>query len=46
MESHFGYEERAIGAALDTALDVSGRDEDGWIQPVLRLRTPQGPQEP
>ncbi|MET9177605.1 hemerythrin domain-containing protein [Kitasatospora aureofaciens] len=46
MESHFGYEERAIGAALDTALDVSGCDEDGWIRPVLRLRTPQGPQEP
>ncbi|MFI9366286.1 hemerythrin domain-containing protein [Kitasatospora sp. NPDC053057] len=35
MESHFGYEERAIGAALDAAV----RHEDGWAQPVLRLRT-------
>ncbi|MEU1289805.1 hemerythrin domain-containing protein [Kitasatospora sp. NPDC005856] len=35
MESHFAYEERALGAALD-----AGVHDDGWSQPVLRLRTP------
>lgn len=35
MESHFAYEERAIGAALD-----AGVDDDGWSDPVLRLRAP------
>ncbi|MFJ9846484.1 hemerythrin domain-containing protein [Kitasatospora sp. NPDC101155] len=38
MESHFGYEERAIGAALDTGLH-----DDGWSDPVPRLRAPQKP---
>ncbi|MFD8704830.1 hemerythrin domain-containing protein [Kitasatospora sp. NPDC059648] len=46
MESHFGYEERAIGAALDTALDTEAPDGHAWMRPVLRLRAPQGPQEP
>jgi non-ribosomal peptide synthetase component F len=35
LESHFGYEERAIGAALD-----AGVHDDGWSQPVLRFREP------
>ncbi|MER7583851.1 hemerythrin domain-containing protein [Kitasatospora sp. NPDC097691] len=35
MESHFGYEERAIGAALD-----AGVADDGWSEPVLRFGTP------
>ncbi|MFG3223885.1 hemerythrin domain-containing protein [Kitasatospora sp. NPDC048194] len=35
MESHFGYEERAIGAALD-----AGVPEDGWREPVLHFRAP------
>ncbi|MFH9352437.1 hemerythrin domain-containing protein [Kitasatospora sp. NPDC017646] len=39
MESHFGYEERAIGAALDAAVHAGG----GWTQPVLRFRAPQKP---
>ncbi|MFJ9776713.1 hemerythrin domain-containing protein [Kitasatospora sp. NPDC101157] len=53
MESHFIYEERAVGAALDTALDAAPggalRADDGWTRPVLRLRPPYGPkgaQEP
>ncbi|MFE6055981.1 hemerythrin domain-containing protein [Kitasatospora sp. NPDC056446] len=32
MESHFRYEERAIGAALD-----AGVRDDGWSRPVLRF---------
>ncbi|MGW2378307.1 hemerythrin domain-containing protein [Kitasatospora sp. NPDC001683] len=36
MESHFGYEERALAAALDAGVS----DEDGWTQPVLRFRMP------
>ncbi|WP_307806853.1 hemerythrin domain-containing protein [Streptomyces sp. FH025] len=35
MESHFGYEERVIGAALD-----AGVPDDGWSRPVLRLGAP------
>ncbi|MFJ6381114.1 hemerythrin domain-containing protein [Kitasatospora sp. NPDC092039] len=35
MDSHFGYEERAIGAALD-----AGVDDDGWSEPVLRFTAP------
>ncbi|MFI8460562.1 hemerythrin domain-containing protein [Kitasatospora sp. NPDC085464] len=35
MDSHFGYEERAIGAALD-----AGVRDDGWSEPVLRFGTP------
>ncbi|MFH8383873.1 hemerythrin domain-containing protein [Kitasatospora sp. NPDC018058] len=35
MESHFGYEERAIGAALD-----AGAGDDGWSEPVLRFHAP------
>lgn len=35
MESHFGYEERAIGAALDR-----GVPDTGWSRPVFR---PTGP---
>ncbi|MGW7444628.1 hemerythrin domain-containing protein [Kitasatospora sp. NPDC054795] len=35
MDSHFGYEERAIGAALD-----AGVRDDGWSEPVLRFRAP------
>ncbi|SOB78846.1 Hemerythrin HHE cation binding domain-containing protein [Streptomyces sp. 1331.2] len=35
MESHFGYEERALAAALD-----AGVDDDGWSRPVLQFRTP------
>ncbi|MEV7186643.1 hemerythrin domain-containing protein [Kitasatospora sp. NPDC093102] len=38
MESHFAYEERAIGAALDT-----GVADDGWSEPVLRFGTPRSP---
>ncbi|MFD7450538.1 hemerythrin domain-containing protein [Kitasatospora sp. NPDC059827] len=36
MESHFAYEERAIGAALDAGVD--GRED--WSGPVLRFRAP------
>lgn len=36
VESHFAYEERAIGAALDAG--VGGRES--WSQPVLRFREP------
>lgn len=32
MESHFGYEERAIGKALD-----DGGDGTGWAEPVFRF---------
>ncbi|MET8628121.1 hemerythrin domain-containing protein [Kitasatospora sp. NPDC004669] len=39
MESHFRYEERAIGAALDAGV----RDQDHWSEPVLRLRAPSKP---
>ncbi|MFF2546702.1 hemerythrin domain-containing protein [Kitasatospora sp. NPDC058063] len=35
MDSHFAYEERAIGAALD-----AGVRDDGWSEPVLRFRAP------
>ncbi|MEU8926177.1 hemerythrin domain-containing protein [Kitasatospora sp. NPDC048545] len=35
MDSHFGYEERAIGAALD-----AGVPDDGWSEPVLRFTAP------
>ncbi|WP_030244723.1 hemerythrin domain-containing protein [Streptomyces sp. NRRL S-350] len=35
MDSHFAYEERAIGAALD-----AGVGDDGWSAPVLRFATP------
>ncbi|GAB7188742.1 hypothetical protein ATKI12_8573 [Kitasatospora sp. Ki12] len=35
MDSHFGYEERAISAALD-----AGVPDDGWSEPVLRFRAP------
>ncbi|MFG2914847.1 hemerythrin domain-containing protein [Kitasatospora sp. NPDC048298] len=35
MESHFAYEERAIGAALD-----AGAGDDGWSEAVLRFRAP------
>ncbi len=35
MESHFGYEERAIAAALD-----AGVADDGWSEPVLRFTAP------
>ncbi|MEU9043049.1 MULTISPECIES: hemerythrin domain-containing protein [unclassified Kitasatospora] len=38
MDSHFGYEERAIGAALD-----AGVPDDGWSDPVLRFAAPQNP---
>ncbi|MFD5435456.1 hemerythrin domain-containing protein [Kitasatospora sp. NPDC127067] len=38
MDSHFAYEERAIGAALD-----AGVRDDGWSEPVLRFRAPQDP---
>ncbi|WP_416873948.1 hemerythrin domain-containing protein [Kitasatospora sp. SC0581] len=38
MDSHFGYEERAIGAALD-----AGVRDDGWSEPVLRFRAPRDP---
>jgi hemerythrin HHE cation binding domain-containing protein len=34
MESHFGYEERAIGAALD-----GGVHDTGWSAAVFRLET-------
>lgn len=34
MESHFGYEERAIGEALD-----GGVQDTGWGIPVFRFRT-------
>lgn len=34
MESHFRYEERAIGAALD-----EGVEDTGWSRPVFALRT-------
>ncbi|MEU4120444.1 hemerythrin domain-containing protein [Kitasatospora sp. NPDC028055] len=36
MESHFAYEERAIGAALDAG--VAGREN--WSEAVLRFRAP------
>ncbi|MGW3075718.1 hemerythrin domain-containing protein [Kitasatospora sp. NPDC001132] len=35
MDSHFAYEERAIGAALD-----AGAGDDGWSEAVLRFRAP------
>ncbi|MFE7593390.1 hemerythrin domain-containing protein [Kitasatospora sp. NPDC057512] len=38
MDSHFGYEERAIGAALD-----AGVRDDGWSEPVLRFHAPRDP---
>ncbi|MFJ6621996.1 hemerythrin domain-containing protein [Kitasatospora sp. NPDC091335] len=38
MDSHFAYEERAIGAALD-----AGVSDDGWSEPVLRFGTPSSP---
>ena len=34
MESHFGYEERAISEALD-----GGVQDTGWSTPVFRFRT-------
>lgn len=34
MESHFGYEERAISAALDGG----GVEDTGWSRPVFRPR--------
>ncbi|MFJ4191018.1 hemerythrin domain-containing protein [Kitasatospora sp. NPDC089509] len=39
MESHFRYEERAIGAALDAGVP----DADTWQEPVLRFRAPKAP---
>ncbi|MFF7994969.1 hemerythrin domain-containing protein [Kitasatospora xanthocidica] len=36
MDSHFGYEERAISAALD-----AGVTDDGWSEPVLRFGAPR-----
>ncbi|MFJ9444449.1 hemerythrin domain-containing protein [Kitasatospora sp. NPDC101235] len=38
MDSHFAYEERAIGAALD-----AGVADDGWSEPVLRFGAPRSP---
>ena len=38
VESHFGYEERAISAALD-----HGVPDTGWSRPVLRPSEPQHP---
>ncbi|MFE4518832.1 hemerythrin domain-containing protein [Kitasatospora sp. NPDC056783] len=38
MDSHFGYEERALRAALD-----AGVHDDGWSAPVLRFRAPPAP---
>ncbi|MFE7526378.1 hemerythrin domain-containing protein [Kitasatospora sp. NPDC057542] len=38
MDSHFAYEERAIGAALD-----AGVSDDGWSEPVLRFGPPRSP---
>ena len=38
VESHFGYEERVIGAALDR-----GVPDTGWSRPVFRPREPQHP---
>ena len=38
MESHFGYEERAISAALD-----HGVPDTGWSRPVFRPAEPQRP---
>ncbi|MFE4975997.1 hemerythrin domain-containing protein [Kitasatospora sp. NPDC056651] len=38
MDSHFGYEERAISAALD-----AGVHDDGWSEPVLDFRAPRAP---
>ncbi|MFI2611204.1 hemerythrin domain-containing protein [Kitasatospora sp. NPDC018619] len=35
MESHFAYEERALGTALD-----AGVPDDGWSGPVLRPGAP------
>ncbi len=32
VESHFGYEERAISAALD-----SGARDNGWTKPVFHF---------
>ncbi|MFE3501121.1 hemerythrin domain-containing protein [Kitasatospora sp. NPDC059160] len=40
MESHFAYEERAIGAALDAALDTGVGGREDWSGPVLRFRAP------
>ncbi|MBD0690112.1 hemerythrin domain-containing protein [Streptomyces sp. CBMA123] len=40
VESHFGYEERAIGAALDAGAGGDGGGDEGWREPVLRFRTP------
>lgn len=39
MESHFRYEERAIGAALDRGLT-----DTGWTGPVFTPETPGAPQ--
>ncbi|MFJ8623401.1 hemerythrin domain-containing protein [Kitasatospora sp. NPDC093550] len=36
MDSHFGYEERALAAALD-----AGVTDDGWSRPVLRFTDPR-----
>ncbi|MEV7601170.1 hemerythrin domain-containing protein [Kitasatospora sp. NPDC089797] len=41
MDSHFGYEERAIGAALDAGAADAG--DGAWREPVLRLRAPKTP---
>ncbi|MEU3573669.1 hemerythrin domain-containing protein [Kitasatospora sp. NPDC036755] len=38
MDSHFGYEERALAAALD-----AGVPDDGWSEPVLRFTAPRSP---
>jgi hypothetical protein len=38
VEPHFGYEERAISAALD-----HGVPDTGWSRPVLRPSEPQHP---
>ena len=38
MESHFGYEERAISAALD-----HGVPDTGWSRPVFRPAEPRRP---
>lgn len=38
MDSHFGYEERVLSAALD-----AGVPDDGWSEPVLRFAAPRSP---
>ncbi|MER7672789.1 hemerythrin domain-containing protein [Kitasatospora sp. NPDC096128] len=44
MESHFAYEERAIGAALDAAPHIgTGAAVEGRRGPALRLRKPGAP---